>query len=256
MRVLTFFNHAGGAMKTSLTRDVGYALATFGARVLLIDLDPQANLTDWLGAGPAEVEQTAFETAASDAPLPAPVEVHGLHLIPASVDLAMVEGRMMGVVGAQLHLRNHLRDLRERYDVVLVDSPPSLGQLAVLGALAADQLVVPVPVRDKGLRGLTGLTEALRTYRKVRPDLSVGLYVPTLYNRQRRHDQETLEVLQRTLSPLATPVPQREAVWLDSNTAGEPVLKYAPSSPVAADVLRVTREVVEAVRLPLAVPGE
>lgn len=243
-------------MKTSLTRDVGYALALHGARVLLVDLDPQANLTDWLGAGPADVDATAFHTAASDAPLPPPQVVHGLHLIPSSVDLAMVEGRMMGVVGAQLHLRNHLQDLGDRYDVVLIDSPPSLGQLAVLGALAADQLIVPVPVRDKGLRGLTGLTEALRTYRKVRPDLTVGLYVPTLYNRQRRHDQEALEVLRRSLSPLATPVPQREAVWLDSNTAGEPVLKFAPGSPVAADVLRVTREVAQAVNLPLAVPGE
>src|SRR6478672_8228836 len=105
MRTMTLFNHAGGVMKSSLTRDVGFTLAQAGHRVLLVDLDPQANLTDWLGVTDITQISTVYDTATKGAPLPSPVAVHGLHLIPSDVSLALAEGQMMGVVGAHLHLR-------------------------------------------------------------------------------------------------------------------------------------------------------
>lgn len=246
MRALTFFNHAGGAMKTSLTRDVGFTFASWGLRVLLVDLDPQASLSDWLGVREAPRERTVFGVAVNDDPLPEPYEVHGLHLVPSNVNLAVAEAQMLGKFGAHLHLRERLLELSDRYDVVLIDSPPSLGQLAVLGAIAADALVVPVPTRHKGLTGLIGLHEVLRSYRKVRADLSVALYVPTLYNARRRHDQEALEEMRRLLRPLASPIPDRGAVWNDSSAQGEPVGVYAPGSDVHQDVLRVSAEVARA----------
>lgn len=255
MRTLTFFNHAGGVMKSSLTRDVGYTLAQAGLRVLLIDLDPQANLTDWLGVSGVVREQTVYDTATQGAPLPSPVVVHGLHLIPSDVSLALAEGQMMGVVGAHLHLRQALQQVGGQYDVVLIDSPPSLGQLSILGALAADQLVVPVPTRQKGMNALAGLSEAMATYRKLRPDLTVALYVPTLYDARRSHDREALAALQNLLRPLGSPIPDRGAVWNDSASAGQPVGVYAPGSPVHLDVLRATSEIAQAARLKVQIPG-
>ncbi len=255
MRTLTFFNHAGGVMKTSLTRDVGHSLARSGLRVLLVDLDPQANLTDWLGVTGVGQEQTVFATATRGEPLPLPVRVHDLALIPSDVSLALAEGQMMGVVGAHLHLRQGLQAIAGDYDVALIDSPPSLGQLSILGALAADHLIVPVPTRQKGMNALAGLSEAMATYRKLRPDLTVALYVPTLYDARRSHDREALAALQGMLRPLASPIPDRGAVWNDSASAGQPVGVYAPGSPVHRDVERVTAEIAGAVGLPYPGPG-
>lgn len=251
MIVLTVFNHAGGAGKTSITRDVGYELARQGLRTLLVDLDPQANLTGWLGVTDVVPDQTVYNVAVEGAALPAPLQVHGLHLVPAHVSLALAEGQMMGRVGAQGRLRRALDAVQDDYDVVLVDSPPSLGQLAILGALAADRMVVPVPTRQKGLDALPGLSEAFAEYRDVRPGLTVALYVPTLYDARRLHDREVFAALQQHLSPLASPLPQREAVWLDSTTAGQPVGVYAPGSPVHQDVQRLAAEVARAAGLSL-----
>ncbi|MBZ9752296.1 ParA family protein [Deinococcus sp. HMF7604] len=245
MQTFTVFNHAGGAGKTSLTLNLGHELAASGLRVLLIDLDPQASLTGWLGVTGVTPEQTAHPVAVEGRPLPAPVPVHGLHLIPSHMTLALAERLMMGAVGAQGRLNRALGMVQDHYDVVLIDSPPSLGQLAILGALAADQMIVPVPTRQKGLDALPGLQVALREYREVRPDLDVALYVPTFYDARRLHDREVLSDLRAALSPLAEPMPQREAVWLDSTAQGAPVGLYAPGSPVHRDIQRLTRELAQ-----------
>ncbi|EYB69182.1 cobyrinic acid a,c-diamide synthase [Deinococcus phoenicis] len=171
------------------------------------------------------------------------------------MSLALAEGQMMGVVGAHLHLRQALQAVAGQYDVVLIDSPPSLGQLSILGALAADHLVVPVPTRQKGMNALSGLSEAMATYRKLRPDLTVALYVPTLYDARRSHDREALAAFQGMLRPLASPIPDRGAVWNDSASAGQPVGVYAPGSPVHQDVLRVTAEIARAANLNVQIPG-
>ncbi|ACO47652.2 ParA family protein [Deinococcus deserti] len=244
MRTLTFFNHAGGAAKTSLALNVGHALSMEGYRVLLIDLDPQANLSTWLGHSMVTDNQTAFQTAInSEARLPTPQIVHGMRLIPSNLHLALSEGQMMAQEGSTLNLRFALEELKGDYDVVLVDSPPSLGKLAVLAALAADLLIVPVPTRAKGLNGLPGVAAALNTYRRLRPDLRVGLFVPTLYDGRNTHDREVLEALRRQIQPLAAPLSYRPATWNDSAGVGEPILVYAPNSPAAAEVQALTREI-------------
>lgn len=251
MKVLTVFNHAGGAGKTSITRELGYELSQSGLRVLLIDLDPQANLTNWLGLSDVGRAETVQQVAAEGGPLPQPREAFGMHVIPSHVSLALVEGLMMGRVGAHMRLRSALQAVQNDYDVVLIDSPPSLGQLSILGAMAADQMIVPVPTRQKGLDALPGLNEAFTEYQAVKPDLTVAIYVPTLYDARRLHDREVLTELRENLRPLAQPIPQREAVWLDSTTAGQPVGVYAPRSPVHQDVQQLAQDVAQAAGLKL-----
>ncbi|GAA5501918.1 sporulation initiation inhibitor protein Soj [Deinococcus xinjiangensis] len=250
MKVLTVFNHAGGAGKTSLSRELGYEMSVQGVRVLLIDLDPQANLTTWLGISDVQREETVHGVAVEGQDLPKPRRAHGMDVMPSHVSLALVEGLMMGRVGAHMRLRRALSAVKDQYDLVVIDSPPSLGQLSILGAMAADQMVVPVPTRQKGLDALPGLSEAFLEYQAVKPDLTVAIYVPTLYDSRRLHDREVLAELQANLSPVAQPVPQREAVWLDSTTAGQPVGVYAPNSPVHKDVQQLVSDVAKAAGLP------
>lgn len=255
MKTVTVFNHAGGAGKTSIVRDVGYQMGQAGHRVLLIDLDPQANLTGWLGVEGVSRNVTVYPVAVEGQALPTPIQVHGLSLIPSHVSLAVAEGQMMGRVGAQSRLRRALQDVQYDYDLVLIDSPPSLGQLSILAALAADHMIVPVPTRQKGLDAMPGLQGAFAEYQEVRPDLTVALYVPTFYDARRLHDREVLADLEALLSPLASPVPQREAVWLDSTAQGAPVGAYAPGSPVHLDVQRLTGEVAAALGMSYEVPA-
>lgn len=246
MKTATLFNHAGGAGKTSITLNAGYELARSGLRVLLIDLDPQANLTTWLGIDEVDLASTVHPVATEGKPLPQPIDVHGLKLIPSRVDLALAEAIMPGRIGAELALRRALEPHKDNYDVVLIDSPPSVGKLAALGALASDMLIVPIPTRIKGVNALPGLTAVMDMYHSLRPDLQVGLYVPTLYDARRGHDREMLELIRERLSPIAQPLPQRESVWLDSGLAGQPVGLYAPSSKVAEDVRQLTAQVAQA----------
>lgn len=249
MQIATVFNHAGGAGKTSIVRDVGYELAQSGRRVLLIDLDPQASLTRWLGVQDAQISETVYRVAVENLPLPQPRRVHGLDLIPAHISLSLAEAQISGQIGAVLTLRHALAAVRHQYDIALLDSPPSLGQLAALGALAADALIVPVLTNQKGLDALPGLQGALDLYHRLRPELHIALYVPTMFESRRAHDREVLEELQRHLPTLADPIPLRGATWLDSSTAGQPVGVYAPGSPVHRDVQGVTRAVVAALDL-------
>ncbi|OLV20142.1 ParA family protein [Deinococcus marmoris] len=217
-----------------------------GLRVLLADLDPQGNSTSWMGLTDVDLAETVYPVATEGAPLPTPRQAHGLSVIPAQVDLAQAEIGIASMPGAHLFLRQALQTVSDQYDVCLIDSPPSLGQLAILGALAADRLIVPVPTRQKGLDALPGLQRATALYRRLRPELTVALYVPTLYDARRTHDRTVLDELRAYLSPLSEPMPQREAVWLDSTMAGEPVGVYAPGSPVHEDIKRLTREVAQA----------
>lgn len=249
MITLTVFNHAGGSGKSSLTRDLGYAFSQAGLRVLLIDLDAQANLTDWLGVQDVTADQTISGVAVRGEELPEPVEVFGMDLIPADLGLALVEGQMMGVVGAHLNLRQALEGATGRYDVVLIDSPPSLGQVAILGALAADGIVVPVLTQQKGLNGLVGLHQALEQYRRVRRDLQVKLYIPMKYDGRRRHDQDTLAYLRESLTPVAPPIPDRGAAWHEATAAGQPLGVYAPRSEAWKDVLRVAQQLADTIGL-------
>lgn len=249
VKIATVFNHAGGAGKTSMVRDVGYELATQGQRVLLIDLDPQASLTKWLGVEHVDLTETVYPVALEGRALPTPRAVYGLHLVPSHISLSLAEAQISGQIGAVLTLRHALRQVGDKYDVVLIDSPPSLGQLAALGALAADRLIVPVLTQQKGLDALPGLQSALELYHRLRPDLRVALYVPTMYESRRSHDREVLQALRAALPMLSQPVPLRGAVWLDSSSAGQPVGIFAAGTPVHRDVQELTRSVSGALNL-------
>lgn len=247
--IATVFNHAGGAGKTSLVKNVGHELTRHGYRVLLIDLDPQANLTTWMGVYDARLEDTVLLTIAERGPLPEPRRVHDLDLIPSHVNLAGLERSSRS--GSNLRLRNTLTtpESRARWDVVLIDSPPSLGKIAEAGALAADAFIVPVQTRLKGVEAINGLTVAVEDYRETRPDLYVAAWVPTMYGRTRKDDARYLADIRAAVAPCLTAIPERAADWFRADELGQPVTLAVPNSPAALDVQQVTRDLIEALSL-------
>lgn len=249
--ILTTFTHAGGVGKTSIVLNVGYRLSELGYRVLLIDLDPQANLTTWLGVYDADIEETVYHLAVDNAALPEPRRVHGLDLIPSHIDLAVAEGRLRDTMTGVMRLRRALESRREDWDVVLIDSPPSLGQLAGLGALAADKLMVPLPMKTKGLDALNGINRQMPEYAESRPDLTIGLYIPTMFGLSRAEDADFHSALvERGFGPMTSPVPQRESIWNRAATEGKPVILLDQKHKVAEDVRRLTNEIINILHLP------
>lgn len=249
--ILTTFTHAGGVGKTSIVLNVGYRLSQLGYRVLLIDLDPQANLTTWLGVHDAKIEETVRNLAESNEPLPAPRQVYGMDLIPSHIDLAGTEGRLRDSMTGVMRLRRALESRREEWDVILIDSPPSLGQLAGFGALAADVLMVPMPMRMKGIDALNGLNRVMPEYHESRPDLRIGLYIPTMYSLTRTEDSQIYQqLIANCFGPMTSPVAQREKLWNQAATEGKPVILLAPKEKVAEDVRRLTDEIVSMLQIP------
>ena len=257
--VLSFFNHAGGVAKTSTVRDIGYVLGEAGYRVLLIDVDPQANLTKWLGVDDdIALEQTIYpavigapDAEEDDEPelvLPEPIERHGIHLIPSHLNVAIVEREILSVFMGVMRLREAVRRL-EGYDFVLIDPPPSLGQLSALAVVAADRVVVPLPTNRKGLDGIPTVIKMVREYRKAARSLKISLFVLTQHDRRTRHDRESLEIIQsqlRAFAPISTPLNSRPAYYSDAQVQGMPIPVYAPGSVADEEIRTVTRELLSA----------
>ncbi|GAA6756172.1 AAA family ATPase [Thermus thalpophilus] len=221
-QVYTLFTHAGGAGKTSLARDLGFELASRGYRVLLVDADPQANLTAWLGVDPSTVEdgETLLRVIRQDV-LPRPREVgRNLHLVPASVDLAVGELELDRKPLGALALRTALEKLTG-YDLVFVDSLPSLGSLAVMAALAGDGLIVPVETGAKGVQALKAVIGVAKEYRealrKVDPERVAGrphiirAFVPTKYDARTAGDNRVLDTIKELeeIAPVAPRIAYR-----------------------------------------------
>jgi chromosome partitioning protein len=263
MMVLTFFNHAGGVAKTSTVRDVGYVLAEGGHRVLLIDMDPQANLTKWLGFDDdIDLDQTVYPAIMGEPPeddaaggveeqelrLPSPVRVHGMDLIPAHLNIAIIEREILSVFLGVLRLRDAVRKL-DGYDFVLIDPPPSLGQLSALAVVASDRVVVPLPTNRKGLDGIPTVVKMVREYKKAARDLSIALFVLTQHDRRTRHDRESHEIIAAqlpSLAPISSPLASRPAIYSDAQVEGLPIPLYAPGSEADREVRRVTQELLVA----------
>lgn len=252
MRTLTFFNHAGGAGKSTTVLNVGHTLASLGYRVAVIDADPQANLTRWVGlAEPEGVEGTlhaAVVGARGEAlALPEPRRAHGMDVLPSNLDLAEIEPILPGMFMGHLRLRDALRAWEDRYDFVLIDSPPSLGQLSTLSVLAADALVVPVPAVNKGLEGLVKVTRMVNEFRRAVPQLHIALLVPTRVSAT-NISQDSLGALRAAgLAPVSTPLTERPSLYPSSQTRGEPVAVFDPRNPAVQEIRAVTREILDAV---------
>lgn len=241
--VLMAFNHAGGAAKTSSVRDIGYELAELGYRVLLLDIDPQANLTTWLGVHDAPIERSLQPVLEDYAPLPEPYQVHGMDLIPSHLALARTDARLPGYTNAEGRLRSAIDAVRASaaYDFVLIDPPPSLGKLTANAANAADWVIVPVPARYKGLVALDGLREMLGEYTRTNPRLRVAMYLVTQMENT-AHSKETHEVFQQVLgAELAGPLTYRPAIYNRCQPIGEPVGVNAPDSEARREVQAVVQ---------------
>jgi chromosome partitioning protein len=171
-----------------------------------------------------------------------------MDLIPSHLNIAIIEREILSVFLGVLRLREAVRKL-EGYDAVLIDPPPSLGQLSALAVVASDRVVVPLPTNRKGLDGIPTVIKMVREYKKAARDLSIALFVLTQHDRRTRHDRESHEIIAAqlpALAPISTPLASRPAYYSDAQVQGMPIPLYAPGSEADLEVRQVTAELIAA----------
>jgi chromosome partitioning protein len=235
MTVLALTNQKGGVGKTTTAVNLAACLAVSGQRVLLIDLDPQANATSGLGQSRAAVPST-YEVLLGQAEA-ATALLHArpnLDLLPATVALAGAEVELVAIERREFRLRTALQSLRGNYDYVLIDCPPSLGLLTVNALVAADSVIVPVQCEYFALEGLARLISTIDVVRKgLNPSLRLNGLVMTMYDpRVNLARQVVQEVQTHFPSAYRTLIP-RSVRLSEAPSQGRPIIEYDSSSRAA-----------------------
>lgn len=249
-RCFVIANQKGGVGKTTTTANLGAALAQAGRKTLVVDFDPQANLTSHLGVRLDANEPSVYHVVMGQTSLREIVRStaqQNLSLVPASLDLAGAEVELVSVVGRETVLRDALKSLKgARFDFILIDCPPSLGLLTINALTAATELLVPVQTEFFALQGLTQLLATVELVRKrLNPRLSLRGILPCLVDSRRNLSKEVLARLSESFEGQVFQTTIRNAVALaEASGHGRTVFDYAPRSHGAVDYAAFAQEVI------------
>src|SRR5947207_8176563 len=201
--VIAFANQKGGVAKTTTTLNLGVALTEKAQRVLLVDLDPQGNLTMSQGWNPDEIERSMFDVLVHKLPITEIVRTHEVDVAVSSIDLAGAELSLSSMIGRERALEKALLPVREAYDWILIDTPPSLGLLTINALVAANGVIVPVQCEYLSLRGLVQLENPLKMIREnLNPVVEIEGILPTMFDRRLLHSREAVQILKENFVEL------------------------------------------------------
>src|SRR5881394_2265567 len=246
-RVISFANQKGGVAKTTTTLNLGVAFAEQGLRVLLVDLDPQGNLTMSQGMNPDSIERSMFDVLVHRLPIQDVIEQREVPLAVSSIDLAGAELSLSSMIGRERALEKALAPVRDDYDFILIDTPPSLGLLTINALVAADGVIVPVQCEYLSLRGLVQLENTLTMIREnLNPHVEIVGILATMLDRRLLHSREAVEILKENFGELVLNTKIRKTVrYAEAPVKGQSVLKYDPTSEAAEMYRDLAKEVLD-----------
>ena len=191
--VIAFANQKGGVAKTTSTVNLGAALREHGLRVLAVDMDPQGNLTMSQGIDTEDLEKSMYDVLVHRTPIEDVIYERELDVAAATIDLAGAEMALSQMIGRERALQRALDPVRERYDYILIDTPPSLGLLTINALTASEGVIVPVQCEYLSLRGLLQLEKTLEMIREnLNPDVKIHGILPTLFDARTSHGKESI----------------------------------------------------------------
>jgi chromosome partitioning protein len=244
-RVISFANQKGGVAKTTTTLNLGVAFAEQGLKVLLVDLDPQGNLTMSQGLNPDAIERSMFDVLVHRLPIQEVIQHAEVDLAVSSIDLAGAELALSSMIGRERALEKALVEVKDGYDYVLIDTPPSLGLLTINALVASSGVIVPVQCEYLSLRGLVQLENTLSMIREnLNPRVEIEGILPTMFDSRTLHSREAVEILQENFGELVFDTKIRKTVrYAEAPVKGTSVLKYDPSGSAAEAYRELAKEV-------------
>jgi chromosome partitioning protein len=244
-QVIAFANQKGGVAKTTTTLNLGVAFAEQGYHVLLVDLDPQGNLTMSQGLNPDSIERSMFDVLVHRLPIEQVIERREVEIAVSSIDLAGADMALASQIGRERALEKALAPIKDRYDYILIDTPPSLGLLTINAFVAASGVVVPVQTEYLSLRGLVQLENTLAMVREnLNPHVEIMGIVPTMYDRRITHSREADEILRENFGDLVYNTRIRKTVrFAEAPVKGTSVLAYDPTGEAAGMYRDLAKEV-------------
>ena len=249
-RVIAIASQKGGVGKTTTAINLGACLAQEGRRVLLLDIDPQGNATSGLGANGNDRPTTIYEALIGQLEIreaAIPTALANLDLIPAGQRLSGAEVELVGLMARETRLKTCLSQVRQEYDYILIDGPPSLGLLTVNALTAADSVLIPLQCEYLALEGLTQLIAAIRLVQDhLNPALRIEGVLLTMYDARLNLSQQVADEARKFFAERVykTVIP-RNVRLSEAPSFGKPIVLYDPHSTGAESYRELAREVLD-----------
>ena len=244
-KVIAFTNQKGGVAKTTTTLNLAAAFVESGHRCLCIDLDPQGNLTMSQGIDPDSLEVSMYDVLVYDTSIREVIRKREVDVACASIDLAGAEIAMSTKIGRERSLEKAIRPVKEDYDFICIDTPPSLGLLTINALAAADKVIVPVQCEYLSMRGLVQLQNTLSMIREdLNPNIEIEGILPTLVDSRTVHAKEAIEILEENFGDRVFASRINKTVrFAEAPVKGMSVLKYDPDGKAAFAYRQLAKEV-------------
>ncbi len=248
-KIIAIANQKGGVGKTTTSVNLGAGLAAIGKKVLLIDIDPQGNTTSGVGINKADVANCIYDVLINEVhpnDAIAHTEIENLHIIPATIQLAGAEIELVPTISREVRLKKSLQPIRNLYDYILIDCPPSLGILTINSLTAADSVLIPIQCEYYALEGLSQL---LNTVRLVQKHLNTSLQIEgvllTMFDARTNLGIQVIEEVKKYFQQKVykTVIP-RNVRLSEAPSHGQSIITYDPRSKGAEVYLELAKEVV------------
>ncbi len=242
--VISLLNHKGGVGKTTSAINIGAGLVELNKKVLLLDLDPQANLTLALGVPRQAV--SIYEAMRGESDLqPANVRPQ-LDVITSTLDLSSAEMELINEAGREFILRELLDPMREIYDYVIIDCPPSLGLLTLNALTSSDYVVIPLQTEFLAMQGLAKIKQVIQKVKlRLNKQLQIAGVIPTMYDHRKILNRDVVATIKKYFGPLVFETYIRDNVSLaEAPAQRQDIFTYSPTSSGAEDYLALSREII------------
>ena len=248
-RIIAIANQKGGVGKTTTAINLSSCLADKGQRVLSIDMDPQGNMTSGLGVDKDEVEKTVYDLIIGEAKIDEVIQknvMDNLDVIPTNIDLSAAEIELIGIDDKEFIVRNAVHKVKDDYDFIIIDCPPSLSMLTINAMTTADSVLVPIQCEYYALEGLSQLMHTVQLVKeRLNPVLEMEGVVFTMYDARTNLSLQVVENVKDNLHQniYKTIIP-RNIRLAEAPSYGMPINKYDPKSAGAESYMRLADEVI------------